>query len=137
MIIRRYGTTFQSVDMNFAAEALNEIGFRRNREVSFPADELETRYDAIEAVEITAEAEGTVQNDTEQALLDDLEQKVQEQLQRLPDGGILVVENESGRDYPRTHQETTNVVERGENKLRFRYTVDPPLRVALYRPTEA
>lgn len=134
MIFRRYGTTYHSVDMNFAAEALNEIGFRRNREESFPADDLDERYGKVETVELTAEAEGTVQNDTEQALLDRLARKVEEQLERLPDGGILVVENESGHDYPRTHQETTNVVERGENKLRFTYTMGPPLRVSLYRP---
>lgn len=137
MIFRRYGTTYQSVDMNFAAEALNEIGFRRNREESFPADELEARYGAVETVELTAEAEGAVQNDTEQALLDELARKVEEQLERLPEGGILVVENESGHDYPRTHQKTTNIVERGENKLRFTYTMDPPLRVTLYRPAGA
>lgn len=135
MIFRRYGTTFQSVDMDFAAEALNEIGFRRNREESIPVDDFGSRYEPMETLELTASAEGSVQNDTEQALLDELAAKVREQLDRLPDGGILVVENENGRDYPRTHQETKNVVERGENKLRFEYTVDPPLRVALYRPT--
>lgn len=135
MIFRKYGTTYQSVDMNFAAEALNEIGFRRNREASFPTEELEDRYDAIKTVELTADAEGTVQNDTEQALLDELAQKVEEQLERLPAGGIMIVENESGHDYPKTRQETQNVVERGENKLRFSYTMSPPLRVTLYRPT--
>lgn len=134
MIFRRYGTTYQSVDMHFAAEALNEIGFRRNREESIPVDEFGSRYEHVETVELTAKAEGTVQNDTEQALLDALAAKVNEQLERLPEGGILLVENESGRDYPRTHQETKNVVERGENRLRFEYTVGPALRVALYRP---
>lgn len=134
MIFRRYGTTYQSVDLDFAAEALNEVGFRRNREASIPVDDFESRYEHLETVELDAEAEGTVQNDTEQDLLDALAAKVREQMGRLPEGGILVVENENGRDYPRTHQETKNVVERGENKLRFAYSVDPALRVALYRP---
>jgi len=134
MIFRRYGTTYQSVDMDFAAEALNEIGFRRNREESISADDFDDRYDHIETVELTAEAEGFVQNQTEQELLDRLGAKVEEQLERLPEGGILLVENDKGRDYPRTHQKTDNVVERGENKLRFEYTMDPPLRVGLYRP---
>lgn len=133
-IFKRYGTTYQSVDVDFAAEALNEIGFRRNREESFPADELEDRYTRMDTVELTAEASGPVQNDTEQLLLDRLKEKLDEQLQRLPEGGIAVVENESGHDYPRTHQETKNVVERGENKLHFEYTMDPPLRVGLYEP---
>jgi hypothetical protein len=134
MIFRRYGTTYQSVDMNFAAEALNEIGFRRNREESFPAEELEDRYTAIETVQLTAEAEGAVQLETEQALLDDLGRKVADQLAHLPEGGILVAENESGHDYPKTHQETHNVVERGGTRLHFHYTMDPPLRVTRYRP---
>lgn len=134
MIFRRYGTTYQSVDMDFAAEALSEIGFRRNRQESIPADDLEDRYDHMETVELTAEAEGYVQNDTEQVLLDRLRDKVEEQLARLPEGGILLVENDKGHDYPRTHQETRKVVERGENRLHFAYSMDPPLRVALYRP---
>ncbi|MDX1493911.1 MAG: hypothetical protein R3253_07635 [Longimicrobiales bacterium] len=134
MIFRRYGTTYQSVDMDFAAEALNEVGFRRNRQESVPVEDFESRYEHMETVELIAEAEGTVQNDTEQDLLDTLAGKVREQMDRLPEGGILVVENENGRDYPRTHQETKNVVERGENKLRFEYSIDPALRVALYRP---
>ena len=134
MIFRRYGTTYQSVDMDFAAEALNEVGFRRNRQESVPVEDFESRYEHMETVELIAEAEGTVQNDTEQDLLDTLAGKVREQMDRRPEGGILVVENENGRDYPRTHQETKNVVERGENKLRFEYSIDPALRVALYRP---
>ena len=133
MIYKRYGTTYQSVDVDFSAEALNEIGFRRNREESFPVEELEDRYELTETVELTAEASGPVQNDTEQLLLDRLKEKLDAALERLPDDGIAVVENESGRDYPRTHQETKNVVERGENKLHFEYTMDPPLRVGLYR----
>lgn len=133
MIFRRYGTTYQSVDMEFAAEALNEVGFRRNREASIAVDDFESQYEHVETVELSAESEGTVQNDTEQVLLDRLAEKVEEQVARLEEGGILVVENESGRDYPRTRQETKNVVERGENKLRFHYSLDKPLRVALYR----
>lgn len=136
MIFRRYGTTYQSVDMDFAAKALNEIGFRRNRERSIPAEELEGRYALVETVELATEAEGAVQNETEQLLLDRLRAEVEEQLGRVPEGGILVVENESGHDYPKTRQETRTVVEGGENRLHFAYSMSPPLRVALYRPTE-
>ncbi len=134
MILRRYGTTYQSVDMEFTAEALNEIGFRRNRETSIPVDEFDSGYEHVETVELSAESEGLVQNDTEQVLLDNLAEKVREQLARLEEGGALVVENENGKDYPRTRQETKNVVERGENKMYFAYSTAPPLRVALYRP---
>lgn len=133
MIFRRYGTTYQSVDMDFAAEALNEIGFRRNRDRSIAVDDFEKRFRRIETIELATEAEGSVQNDTEQVLLDRLRDEVEKQLERLPDGGVLVVENESGHDYPKTRQETENVVERGENRLHFAYSMAPPLRVALYR----
>lgn len=134
MIFRRYGTTYQSVDMDFAAKALNEIGFRRNRERSIPAEELEGRYALVETVELATEAEGAVQNETEQLLLDRLKEEVERQLERLSDGGVLVVENESGHDYPKTRQETRTLVEGGENRLHFDYSMYPPLRVALYRP---
>lgn len=134
MIFRRYGTTYQSVDMDFAAKALNEIGFRRNREQSIPVDDFDDRYEHVETVELATEAEGAVQNETEQILLDRLREEVKRQLERLPEGGVLVVENESGHDYPKTRQETRTLVEGGENRLHFDYSMDPPLRVALYRP---
>lgn len=134
MIYKRYGTSYHSVDVDFKAEALNEIGFRRNRQESFPADELDERYRHLKTVELTAEAAGAVQNDTEQLLLDRLKEKLDAALGEAPEGGIAVVENESGHDYPRTRQETKTVVERGENKLHFSYTMSPALRVALYEP---
>jgi len=134
MILRRYGTTFQSVDVEFAAKALNEFGFRRNKKLSFPAEELESRYEAIETREMATEADGPVQNEVEQELLDRLHERVKAAVAELPDGGVLVVENESGHDYPKTRQVTKNVVVQGENRLHFAYTMAPPLRVTLYRP---
>lgn len=134
MIYKRYGTSYHSVDVDFKAEALNEIGFRRNRQESFPTEELDERYRHVKTVELAAEASGAVQNDTEQVLLDRLKEKLDAALEDVPDGGIAVVENESGHDYPRTHQETKTVVERGENKLHFDYSMSPALRVALYAP---
>jgi hypothetical protein len=134
MIFRRYGTTYQSVDMDFDAKAINDIGFRRNRERSEPVDDFEGAHDAIETVELTAEAEGPVQYETKQVLLDRLKERLEAVAGRLPDGGALVVENESGHDYPKTRQATKNVVEEGENRLHFAYTMSPPLRVTLYGP---
>lgn len=136
MIYRRYGSIFQSVDTDFDAKALNEIGFRRNREASFPAEEIDDRYTPIETVELEAEAEGHVQTETEELLLDRLEAQLEELRTRLPEGGILVVENVSGHDYPKVRQKMRKVVERGENRLHFAYTMSPPLRVTLYRPAD-
>ncbi len=134
-VFRLYGSTYQSVALEFEAKALNEVGFRRDRERSIPADELAERYEPIETVELVTEAEGDVQNETEQLLLDRLLEKVDEVVGRLPDGGIAVVENErGGRDQPKPRQKIGNVVERGENRLHFVYTIEPPLRVTLHRP---
>ncbi len=133
MLLRRYGTTFQSVDLNFDSRALNEIGFRRNRETSIPAEEFERSYERVHVEELTAEVEGDVQDETEQQLLDVLESRIREMLAALEEDEVLVVENEQGHDYPKTRQKTTNVIVEGENRLRFTYTVAPPLRIGRYR----
>jgi len=134
MIYRRYGQNYQSVDVDFDAKALNEFGFRRNRTDSFPTDELESRYRHIETVELTAEAEGSVQTETQQQMLDRVRQQLEQVVASLPEGGIVIVENESGHDYPKPRQEIKNVVEEGENRLHFVYTMAPNARVASYAP---
>lgn len=135
MIYRRYGTSYQSVDTDFDANALNDIGFRRNREHAVEVDELERSFSKIETVELTADAEGSVQTETKQLLLDRLLEKLNRLDAGLPEGGLLVVENESGHDYPKTRQATSNEVDEGQNRLHFDYSVHPPLRVSLYRPS--
>lgn len=134
MIYKQYGTTYQSVDVNFEAKAMNEVGFRRNRQESFPTEELAGRYEEIEVHELVADAEGAVQTESEQAMLDKLEGALSSLVEGLPDGGIAVIENQSGHDYPKPRQVIKNVIVEGENRLHFHYTVSPPLRVALYRP---
>ncbi len=135
VIYKRYGTSYQSVDIDFDAKAINDFGFRRNRKNSFPVDELESRYQAIETVELLSEAEGSVQTETLQLLLDRLEEMIVALGARLPEGGILVMENQSGHDYPKARQDTKNVIEEGENRLHFLYTMSPAARIALYAPT--
>jgi hypothetical protein len=132
---RLYGTTYQSVTFEFEGKALNEVGFRRDRERSLTPDELETEYELIETVHLTSEAEGNVQSETEQLLLDRLLEKGQAAAERLPEGGVAIVENErGGRDQPKPRQKISNVMVEGENKLHFQYHIDPPLRISLYRP---
>ena len=48
MILRRYGTSYQSVDLNFDSKALNEVGFRRNRVRSIATEEFESSYVLVE-----------------------------------------------------------------------------------------
>lgn len=132
MIFKPYGTTLQSVDLNFDSKALNEIGFRRNRERSIPMEEFENGYSQTTVHELTAEAEGPVQDATEQDLLNQLEARIRELEEQLGDDQLLVFENDDGHDYPKTRQRTRNVVVEGENRLHFNYTVDPPVRVGVY-----
>lgn len=133
MIFRRYGTAYQSVDLNFDSLALNEIAFRRNREESIPADGFDDSYETLGTHELVAEAEGDVQDHTEEVLLQRLEAQIEELREGLGDGEILVVENEQGHDWPKTKQKTTNVIVEGENRLHFHYGVAPPIRVTVRR----
>jgi hypothetical protein len=133
MILKRYGRSYESVDPNFESKALNEIGFRRGRDLSVTAEEFEARYELETRQELRASAEGPVQDHTEQLLLDRLETQLFELEAGLEPGCVLVVESESGVDYPKTRQSMRNIVEGGENRLHFSYTVEPPLRVGIYR----
>jgi hypothetical protein len=133
MILRRYGSSYHSVDTNFDSLALNEIAFRRNREESIAVDELESGYEIVASHELVAEAEGDVQDHTEQDLLRKLEAKLSALGEEAGDLGVLVVENEQGNDWPKTRQKTSNVIVEGENRLRFHYSVAPPLRVTIRR----
>jgi hypothetical protein len=134
MLCREYRSSYQSVDIGFDARALNDIGFRRNRELSVPEAEFPDLYAKVDSIEVQTEADGPVQYETKQVLSDRLRAKVEELLARLPEGGVLVVENELGHDYPKTRQLTKNGIEDGENRLHFEYTMEPPLRLTLFRP---
>lgn len=132
MILRRYGTTVQSVGIHFDARALNEIGFRRDHAFSVDADEFFDAHEKVESAELTATAEGPVQDEAEAALLEDLEGQLREILDRLGDDDVLLVES-AVDDYPKTRDEKKNVIVDGENRLYFHWRVEPPLRVAVYR----
>ena len=132
MMFRRYGTSFQSVDLNFDSKALNEVGFRRNHQESIPSEDFETGFPKLSTHELLAEAEGDVQDHTEQVLLDRLQEQGEKLIEGLSDGEFLVIENEQGHDYPKTRQQTSNVIVEGENKLHFDYTIAPALRVAVH-----
>ena len=131
---RRYGDTYQSVTFVFEGKALTEVGFRRDHERSLTPEELASEYELIETVHLTSEAEGDVQHEAEQLLLDRLLEKGKAAAERLPEDGIAVVENErGGQDQPRPRQKIRTLVVDGENRLHFEYRIDPPLRISLYR----
>ena len=136
MLLRRYGTSYQSVDLNFDSKALNEVGFRRNHEYSIAVEDFDGSYTLGATHELQAEAEGDVQDHTEQQLLDRLQEQIEALLAGLSDGEVLVFENGQGHDYPKTRQQTANVIVEGENRLHFTYTIAPLLRMAVYRPSD-
>ncbi len=133
MIFKRYGTSFESVDTNFQSTAITEIGFRRDGQRSISADDFAAGYERVAAHELEEEADGPVQDHAEQLLLARLEERLLVLESNIDADEVLVVENDSGRDYPKTRQRTKNVVVKGENKLHFHLHVEPPLRVGVYR----
>ena len=133
MIFQRYGSTVRSVEPDFDSRALTEIVFRRDRETSIPVDEFFRRYEKEEERELTAESEGPVQDEAQQALLEDLEGQIEDLLADLDENRVLFVESEQGKDYPKTRDRRKDVVVEGENRLYFYCRVEPPLRIGIYR----
>lgn len=133
MIVRRYGTSVQSVELNFDSKALTEIGFRRDQAFSIPSEEFDAVAERIAEFALEAEAEGYVQDEVEGTALADLEAQLRRIEGGLEEGQVLFIESTQGVDYPKTRGKQTNVVIDGENRLHFKTTIAPPLRVAAYR----
>ena len=132
MILRRYGTTIQSVVTNFDSKAFTEIGFRREQQFA-AYDDFLSNYERVSEHALVAESEGNVQDEAESALLEDLLAQLGELNAALGEREYLLVGSEQGRDYPKTRTRQKSVVVDGENRLRFYATVDPPLHVAVLR----
>lgn len=132
MILRRYGKNVQSVEPNFDSKALNEIGFRRDHEVSFEADGFFESHTRVSEHALSAEAEGDVQDAVESVMLDDLLAQLSSLHEGLAEGQVLLIESEKGNDYPKTKTRQKNVVVEGENRLYFYSSIDPALRVGVY-----
>ena len=133
MILRRYGTTIQSVETNFDSKAFTEIGFRRDHAFSAPVDDFLARHERISGHLLEAESEGSVQDEVESAMLQRLLDQLLSLDGELAEDEFVFVESEPGRDYPRTRTQQKNVVVDGENRLYFYSSVSPPLKVAVFR----
>lgn len=133
MILKQYGTAYHSVEINFDSRALTEIAFRRDRAFSIPTEEFEAGYSKVAERTLTAASEGEVHDETESELLESLEDEVRRVLEELGEDEVLVVESKEGADYPKTRDTKKKVVVDGENRLYFYWSVDPPLRVGIYR----
>lgn len=133
MILRRYGNNINSVAPNFDSRAMTEIGFTRSGELTVPANEFAQIYERVDGRVLDAEAAGEVQGDVEDSVLAELQGKLEQLDRELGDGHVLLIENEAGKDQAKTRgAQTTRVVE-GANRLFFQYSIDPPLRVGIYR----
>ena len=132
MILKRYGSRLHSVQPDFDSRALTEIGFRRDRQLSLGAADLDEGYEAVETHELSADADGPVHDHAEQELLRELEQALR-RVESDAGEGMVVIESVQGVDYPKTRDRKENQIHEGRNRLYFHWTVDPPLRVSVYR----
>jgi hypothetical protein len=135
MILRRYGRNYESVTPNFDSRAMTEIGFTRTRDLTVEAAGFAARYELVENRILSPTHAGKVQGDVEEALLEDLENELVGLESALEPGQILVVQNEQGVDHPKTRGKQGSDASGPDTRLTFEYTVDPPLRVGIYRST--
>ena len=133
MILRRYGNTIQSVNPNFDPRAMTEVSFTRSGELTINANEFAERYEREDGRELTAAADGDVQDEVEGAVLEQLEQQL-DQLDRETAGDrVLLIENQPGKDQAKTRSVQTTRVVQGANRFHFEFSIDPPLKVGIYR----
>jgi len=133
MILRRYGTTIQSVEVNFDSKAFTEIGFRRVHGFSASAEDFLAGHERVSGHLLEAESEGDVQDEVESVMLERLLDQLLGIDGDLAENEFVLVGSEPGRDYPRTRTQQKNVVVNGENRLYFYSSVSPPLKVAVFR----
>ncbi len=134
MILRRAGSRLQPVEPDFDARALTELAFRPAAGPPLDAAEFEATYARVDGREITSEADGMVQGETEEALVRRLEEQLRALEVSLAPGELLLLESRPGVDYPKTRERTENVIVDSENRLHFYWRVEPPLRVGIFRP---
>jgi hypothetical protein len=133
MIVRRYGITVLSVMPNFDSRAMTEVGFTRDGRLTIPTEEFERAYERVGGHELTARAEGAVQADVEDNVLASLSEQLHRLSGELKADELLLIENEPGKDQAKTRGSQTTTVEAGENRLRFEYVIDPPLKVGVFQ----
>jgi hypothetical protein len=127
MIIRRYGSRFHSVSLDFDPAAMTEVGFRRDGEREWDVEEFLAVYQKVRDVEIIAEASDPVQEKAERQMLANLESSFNEVHDALEEGQYLGIESKVGVDYPRTRYDRPTTGER-----EFTYTLDRPLKLGVW-----
>lgn len=133
MIFKKYGNSYHSVTPNFDSRAMTEVGFQKSGEQSVPTAEFDEQYELTETRELSATAEGDVQDRVEKELLESLRTQLVELERSAGDKSVLVIASEAGKDYPKSREKQTMKVVGHDNKLHFQRSIEPPLRVAVYR----
>ena len=133
MILKRYGVMLHSVRPNFDSRAMTEIGFRRDRRLSVRVTDFDDIYEAMGTEELSADADGPVHDEAEQRLLRNLERELRRVEDSAGEEGVVVLESTAGEDYPKTRDRKQNVLRDGRNQFHFHWTIDPPLRVGVFR----
>lgn len=133
MIARRFGNRVHQVTPDFDARAMTEISFRRGNALEESAEEFLADRERVEEHRLVATASGEVQNEVEESMLRDLKAQLDALAKQLPEGDVLLVENETGNNYPKTHMKQRTLVVEGANRLHFQGEIDPPLIVGQYR----
>ncbi len=133
MILRRFGSRIHEVTPNFDARAMTEVSFLRGSALEDTAEEWLAAHERVDEHRLAATAEGDVQNEAEESLLEQLETQLQALAAALAPGEALLVENEPGNNYPKTRMRQRTLVVDGANRLHFDAEVDPPLIVGRYR----
>lgn len=133
MIARRFGSRIHQVTPNFDARAMTEISFLRGNALDDSAEEFLAGHERMEEHQLAATAQGEVQNDVEEAMLRDLQAQLEALADASQEGDVLLIENEPGKNYPKTHIRQRTLVIDGANRLQFDAEIDPPLLVARYR----
>jgi len=117
----------------FDSKVFTEIGFRRDRAFSSPADDFLAGHERVSEHLLEAESEGDVQDEVESAMLQLLLEQLEQIEGDLAENEFVLVESERGQDYPKTRTRQKNVVVEGENRLYFYSSISPPLKVAVFR----
>lgn len=136
MIVRQYGSRVESVTPNFVAHAINEVGFRRDHAWSMPTDEFFASHERMGGQEIEARATGDVQTHVETELLAELRAQLDAAEAAAGDSGVLLIES-GARDHPKLRHKQRTIVVRGENRFAFEASIDPPLKVGIFRRVPA
>src|SRR5687768_473708 len=110
MITKRYGKKIETVTPDFNPAAMNEISCRRDNAWSEEVEAFNEAYERTGEQNLTASSEGDMQKDVESTLLSTLLGDLRALEAAQPEGSVLMVENESGVDYPRLHSTQRTIV---------------------------